>query len=927
MAINSLSASSNGLSGLVSGLDTESMVDALLAGTQSKIDKQNQKKTQLEYKQTMYREIAAKIKSFQTKFFSYSNPDTNLISSALYNSMSATTTSSAYKVTASTSAQGGSFTVSKVTTAKAQKETSAVNATGKLSGTVSAQKLAALQANLESDANALKITVGDNEVAVKLSSLAGKSNSEVEQVLNQAFQAKGVGATAVFLNGKITVSATDSSAAVSVSGNSTALSAVGGTGKKGTGAIELTPTQNQVLPSIDVTVDGVKKSISFNPLTATDADTLAQQLQTNIADAFGGGIMVTATSGKIEFGFDTSTSSNTTRQITLTGGADVMSAIGIQSGISNKLSLTTAISSNNFKTPVVGDLQKFSINGVEFSISADRSLTSVMNEINNSSAGVKVTYSALTDRFSIEAKSTGENANGFTIEQTQGNLMTAMFGAAGSGNVIGKELKKETAGLTAQIADIDAFSYKGGTVNLTINGTQKSLKIDAVTATGAEGAAAFVESLNAAIAKELGVAEGEESPVSFTLTGSSVSLSAMGEYADKVSITDNSLEAIGYTTKPSQSTTLAQLGITEGVSFTLGSGANTQTVTATADMTLEQLTTAINNANKAATGNASAADVATFEPGSAFIKIAGVEIPMTFTDASGKLFGQTTGQIGVTDATALQVVTTGSNAKATINGVEIERATNNFTVDGVSFTLTADSTDTSTVTVSQDTEKVYNALVSFVEDYNTLVNSMNELLDADANYKSYLPLTSAQKEEMSDREIELWEKKSKEGLLRNDSTLTTIMGNLRNTLYTKPEGGNIALYDLGITTSYFGTKDNLSISSKEDLKSKIAENMTDVQKLFTDSEKGLATMLDSAITKATSNSAANLGTLVQMAGSNSADTTSTIYKQIKSIKTTLSKLEDTYESEYDRYWAKFNAMEQIISNMNQQSSWITSQFG
>ena len=53
MAINSLSASSKGFSGLASGIDTESVVKQMLAGTQGKIDSQNKKKTQLEYNQEL----------------------------------------------------------------------------------------------------------------------------------------------------------------------------------------------------------------------------------------------------------------------------------------------------------------------------------------------------------------------------------------------------------------------------------------------------------------------------------------------------------------------------------------------------------------------------------------------------------------------------------------------------------------------------------------------------------------------------------------------------------------------------------------------------------------------------------------------------------------------------------------------------------
>ena len=80
-------ASSNkGFSGLASGVDTESMVEQLLSGTQSKIDKQEGLKQQLQWKQEIYRDIISQINSFQTKFFSFSS-SSNLMSDAFFNAI------------------------------------------------------------------------------------------------------------------------------------------------------------------------------------------------------------------------------------------------------------------------------------------------------------------------------------------------------------------------------------------------------------------------------------------------------------------------------------------------------------------------------------------------------------------------------------------------------------------------------------------------------------------------------------------------------------------------------------------------------------------------------------------------------------------------------------------------------------------------
>ena len=95
--------------------------------------------------------------------------------------------------------------------------------------------------------------------------------------------------------------------------------------------------------------------------------------------------------------------------------------------------------------------------------------------------------------------------------------------------------------------------------------------------------------------------------------------------------------------------------------------------------------------------------------------------------------------------------------------------------------------------------------------------------------------------------------------------------------------------------------------------------------LFTDTETGLATLLNNTISDATRSSTVNPGSLVRIAGAaGRPDTSSNIYRQIKDIKDGLGRLETRYEKEYGRYWKQFNAMESMISNMNSTSSWLAS---
>lgn len=302
------------------------------------------------------------------------------------------------------------------------------------------------------------------------------------------------------------------------------------------------------------------------------------------------------------------------------------------------------------------------------------------------------------------------------------------------------------------------------------------------------------------------------------------------------------------------------------------------------------------------------------------------------TDSDGKtLMTKLFGQDSITSSSQMPAqVTAGQNARLTVDGTVIERNSNTFELDGITMELTSEYHDTGTpirLTTSRDTDKIVDSLKSFVEDYNALVEELNEHLKETANYKKYAPLTDEQKKEMSDKEIELWEEKSKEGLLHNDANITSFLGDMRMVLYSSVEGAGLSLYDIGIETSD-NWRDNGKLVIDEDvLKSMAATNPDAICKLFTDRDQGLGTGMQNALKDAANVSSGSPGTMVRYAGTKDVLTTSnTLYEEMKHISETLSNLNTKYQLEKTRYWNQFNAMEQAISNMNSQSSWLTQQF-
>ncbi|MFV0498296.1 MAG: flagellar filament capping protein FliD [Candidatus Fimivivens sp.] len=915
MAINSLSAASKGFSGLASGIDTESVVKSMLSDTQGKIDSQNQKKTQLEYKQEIYRSIISDLQNFQNTYFSYTNQTANLLSQSFFESKSASTTSSNYSVSATSDASASNLTIDSITSLASNfKQTASNTASAAISGTLNTDKLQALSQSLTDEL--ITFNIGDKSIDVSIGALAGKSSLEAKNILNAALKEGDAAlATVEYVNGSFTLTTADKNSGFSITGSDKALKLVGGSNISGTGPTSFKLDTAIVLPTLSVTVDGVPKSITFNPM---DETSIAEQLNSAVAAVFGDGITVSEVDGKISF-----STSNNSRKISITGNDDTMSALGLKNNVSNKISLNSSANNNYFATPVVGQRQEFSINGVDFSFSSDQTISSIMNAINKSDAGVKISYSSTTDTFSLTATSSGSRGAdySFDISQSEGNLMTALFGVAPSGNTVGASLNKELTRATIPEGD---FLFKSGTVNLNVNGQKVSLAIpDDYTS-----ADSLVEAVNEALVAQFGKDGADNPNVSFAISedGKTINLNTTDDYT--AHIYDNSLSSLGFDTKATETTTLAQLGVKEPVVFNIGENTlSFDSTTSIKDM-ISQINTVAKTVKQSQQIEPLPADwhVASFDESNAYIRICGVDIPMNFIDTSGKLFDQNEGNLSsqADGGSALFTTTDGTNAVVTINGVEIERSTNSFTVDGISMTLLSETEEASTITVTQDTENIYETVTKFIDDYNTLINSFNKLLDADPTYKKYPPLTVAQESEMTETQIEKWETQSKEGLLRNDSALSGVISSLRKTLYTKPEG-SLALYDLGITTSYFGTKDNLVISDTSKLKSLIAENPDEIMKLFTDAETGLSTMMNNAINDAARMSTVNPGSLVRIAGAvGRPDTSSSIHKQINDIKSSLTRLEDRYQREYKRYWAKFNSMESLISNMNSTSSWLSS---
>lgn len=298
----------------------------------------------------------------------------------------------------------------------------------------------------------------------------------------------------------------------------------------------------------------------------------------------------------------------------------------------------------------------------------------------------------------------------------------------------------------------------------------------------------------------------------------------------------------------------------------------------------------------------------------------------------------------------LNTATAGVDAQVTIDGQVLTRGSNKVTVDGVTYTFSQTTDEAATVSLTQDTDAIYDTISSFVEDYNALISSIHSALDE--NYDSdYPPLTDDQKEDMTDEEIEKWEKKAKVGLLANDSTLKTMLSGLRSSLIDSVPGQSVTIFTIGISTGTYDEQGKLYIDETK-LKAAIESDPEGISNLFTQQstsyagttsvrslnnsqlstrykEEGLAyrfyDILQTNISTIRDNNG-NKGLLLEKAGTenDASETSNTLTTLIDKYQEEIDKEQDRLDAKQDSLYTKYSALETYINKMNTQLSALSS---
>ena len=919
---SSIYGSRNVLSGLASGMDTESMIENAVSGIKLKIQNLVKKRTKVEWKQEGYRSIIDKAVSLNQKYTSYSSK-TNLLSSSFFSNAVNTVAKGTYadKITATgkssseikinavkqmakaatytVSGLGGVGDVSSVTgkdfDINGELDLSTVS--GSLTFQYGGKNGTTFDINFDELENLDEVEVFNSDGSVKQNAtsaekLAQAINNKLGEItynytkngFNESTTADKAIKVTANADGRITF--TDGLG----NGNTVKISSSSGNMEKYAGENVLTcpkdltekkPTYEYLGGAkgddgkwsggkeLGITFNGVTKRINMSDVmnqmdfsydSAEDRNKqFKDALQKEIDNAFGAKkITVNNTGGKLSFktaegstlslggsavealGFETGDSNfiNPSKKLTdiLGKDSDILTQNRLKGVFKNENSKPTEkkdsgggiyyvddagnrVDKDGFRLTKDGkSMYDLEINGTRINVDEDTTLEGLMNAINsNADAGVKVSYSKLTNEFKFTATETGANSK---IE----------FGGLAKGLFVNHDREAS-----------DSFSDT----------------------------------------YDLGIGDGESKSVKFHFGGGSC------EFGIKKGDT------------------------IEQVAERLNRGLKDEGMTASFNEQSGQLMITDNKTGKTIDYKMLGTD--------------GVELDRPEFESSF-----TTGQDAVMDVE--------------INGKRFEdfsRSTNSFDIDGLTINVKGefeakaaeDGKDYEPITFESttDSDKIIDAIKEFVNDYNEMVTELKGAYSTmpaqNSNGSRYEPLTAEEEEGYSESELKAYNEKAKQGILFGDTTLSAMYNKLRTAITPGGSDGQI-LREIGIGTSYSDGLTTISLD-EDKLRAALDSNPDKVKNAFTktveggSSSDGLMQTLQNTLNTYVKTTGEPKGVLITHAGSIKAPTSlnnNSLKSQIDNYDKQIDRWQDKMADQIDRYTTKFSKLEQLIAEMNAQSS-------
>jgi flagellar hook-associated protein 2 len=275
----------------------------------------------------------------------------------------------------------------------------------------------------------------------------------------------------------------------------------------------------------------------------------------------------------------------------------------------------------------------------------------------------------------------------------------------------------------------------------------------------------------------------------------------------------------------------------------------------------------------------------------------------------------------------------GTDARIILNGAEFKSSSSTFEINGLTIKATGLTKDDEPLTINTDTDVqgLYDKIKDFLSEYNNVINELCSLYNADSA-SGYEPLTDDEKDSMSDTEVEKWETKIKDSLLRRDSTIGGVITAMTNSMMKTYEvnGKTYSLSSFGIKTLGYlnaaenenyayhidgDSEDDASSGNTDKLMAALNSDPDSVISFMKQLTSGLYSSLDTKMKSTTMSSAYTIYNDKQMAS------------EYSSYTTLISTWEDRIEEMEDRYYEQFSNMETALAKLQNSSSSVSSLFG
>ena len=861
------------ITGLASGLDTDSLVESMTSSTRSKIAKQNQQKQLLQWKMDDYRAISSKLIAFQNNYTSYGS-ETNLRSPSFFDEtlLSVIGENSKYVSVSGSSDNVKNISVNAVK--QLAQNTSYVSSSAVSDQVLNSGSLTGSETFTSSklDGQSISFTYGSKSFTVTLSKGDGKTNKyqsveDIVKELNERLKETDYGTDSKKLSEIVTFGYDKNSGEVTFDFASPDVANAGN-------SIKITDSSEDLLKVLGFEEEDTATKGSPIKGTAIADDELTKedyQVTKKFED------MLTGEGKTISFTYN-----GTTKSIELPGAdATVIGADGKEQKIFNE---DKSVNMDNLATYLENQLGKaFGSGRIDVSYNYNGSGTLDFRTIKAGSG--EISLNGIKDGSGTDDKTS-------VLEITSGNTdaLKALKLTAGDSNRLNLDasvaesgLEMKNSGYTLQ-NDENRNDY---VVNIKNDVTGEIITIDKTIDGTKFSADTSLNDIIKAINNSDANVKVSYSETSDTFTLTSTDPGASGKF----SIVGGAVGSDG-----------SKIEDKDGSKFNLGQA------------------------------------------------IFGKQVGVTDKNDEGKYINSdytvTEGQ----DA----VIFVDYDGEGGAEPVEITRSSNTFDIDGLTVTVKGTfgmnesgsgvdpASEAVTFGAEVDADKIVDAVKQMITDFNEIISVSNTELTEKRN-RDYAPLTDEQKEEMTDDQIEKWEEKAKAGMLFNDSDLNSFTSSIRFIFSSDSETIKL-LEDMGITTSSSYSDHGKLTFDETKFRAALASDPESVSDLFTRTEEttvgadgktvvtqkaGIMNQIKDVFDKYAGTSGAVKGVFVQIAGATESPLSmldNSLLDQMNDIDDIIDDLQDKLETETERYYSQFTNLETFISQMNSQSSWLSSQF-